>query len=372
MVTNLPPQAEAQYKKVVASKSKEEKLENLKIFLSMIPEHKGTEKLRAQVKRQIARLQDEIILEKKRRSSRQVTFDKGDNTILTIILTRDKSLLCDFLFRTRLFEEESILESLNELKPLSVSFEDVNISLMPISTSLIENQNRRYSLIQTVLLKSDLILVLLGKSEPYKEYQQVREMLSRFGIYIASRNSVAVFKPLNAGGITVVNKSRFLEEDEIRKFLAEQGYESGIVNLSEYTSLYTLESSIRGLQRRNFLMLLEGDFDEDKLAGELKAPPEHIVKTEVFLRGDFLKKIFEVSEIMRIYLKPPSAKTPSEKPMLVNKEITVGELASKIHLDLSQSLKYARLWRGGFKSTPLKVSPSFKLLDKDVVELRTR
>ncbi|MCS7138891.1 MAG: hypothetical protein NZ873_02395, partial [Crenarchaeota archaeon] len=238
MVTNLPPQAEAQYKKVIASKSREEKLENLKIFLSMIPEHKGTEKLRAQVKRQISRLQDEILLEKKRRSSRQVTFDKGENTILATVLARDKSLLYDFLSRTGLFKEELIIESLNELKPLSIPFEDINISFMPISISLIEN--RRYSLIQTILFKSDLILVLLGKTDTYEEYRLTKEVLSKFGIYIAVRNSTAVFKPLKAGGITVVNKSRFLGEEEIRKFLAEHGYESGIVNLSEYASLYTL------------------------------------------------------------------------------------------------------------------------------------
>ncbi|MEM3712334.1 MAG: TGS domain-containing protein [Thermoproteota archaeon] len=370
MVTNLPPQAEAQYKKVIASKSREEKLENLKIFLSMIPEHKGTEKLRAQVKRQISRLQDEILLEKKRRSSRQITFEKGENTILATILTRDKSLLHNFLSRTGLFKEELIVESLNKIKPLSAPFEDINISFMPISISLVEN--RRYSLIQTILFKSDLMLILLSETNPHEEYDLTKEVLSRFGIYIASKNSTAVFKPLKAGGITVVNKSRFLEEEEIRKFLAEHGYESGIVSLSEYTSLYTLESFLRGLQRRSFLMLVEEGFEEARLADELKVPPEYIVKKEAFLEGDFLKKVFEASEIIRIYLKPPSATAPSEKPMLVNSGITVGELASKIHGGLSESLKYARLWRGSFKSTPLRVSSSYKLLDKDVVELRTK
>ncbi|MBO3839632.1 MAG: TGS domain-containing protein [Thermoproteota archaeon] len=370
MVTNLPPQAEAQYKKVVASKSKEEKLENLKIFLSMIPEHKGTEKLRAQVKRQISRLQEEILVEKKRRSSRQVVFDKGDNTILTTMLSKDKSLLYDFLSRTGFFRDQFILDSLDELKPLSASFEDIAISFMPVSISLIES--RRYSLIQTILFKSDLILVLLSGTDPHGEYRLAREVLSRFGVYLASKNSTASFKSLKAGGITVVNKSRFLEEEEIRSFLAKQGFESGIVNLSEYASLYTLESSIRGLQRRNFLLIIEDNWDEVKLAVELKVPAENIIRMTVFLQGDVLTKIFEASEVMRIYLKPPSAAVPSEKPILVNSDITVGELASKIHEGLSQSLKYARLWRGGFKSTPLRVNPSFKLLDKDVVELRTK
>ncbi|MDW8034262.1 MAG: TGS domain-containing protein, partial [Nitrososphaerota archaeon] len=124
--------------------------------------------------------------------------------------------------------------------------------------------------------------------------------------------------------------------------------------------------------KRSFLMLVEGSFEEVDLVKELKVPPERVVKTDIFLKGDFLKKVFEASELMRVYLKPPSATAPSEKPMLVDRELTVGDLASKIHEGLSESLKYARLWRGGFKSMPLRVSPSFKLLDKDVVELRTK
>ncbi|MEM3648585.1 MAG: hypothetical protein QW506_05415, partial [Thermoproteota archaeon] len=148
MVTNLPPQAEAQYKKVVASKSKEEKLENLRIFLSMIPEHKGTEKLRAQVKRQISRLQDEIAAERKRRSNRSVAFEKGETTVLTTILAEDKKLLQEFLANAKCFDETLILESLSELKPLSVGFEDIVLSFAPLSPSMVENQ--KYSLIQTI------------------------------------------------------------------------------------------------------------------------------------------------------------------------------------------------------------------------------
>lgn len=370
MVTNLPPQAEAQYKKVVASKSKEEKLENLRIFLSMIPEHKGTEKLRAQVKRQISRLQDEILVERKRRSSRQVSFDKGENTVLTTVLAEDKRLLHELLTRVNGFDETLILESLNKLKPLSASFEDIVLGFIPLSLSMVESH--RYSLIQTILFKSDLILVLLNGENPSEEFNLIKSMLRKFGIYVASKNSTTVFKSLKAGGIMVVNKSRFLSEEEIKVFLARHGFESGIVYLSEFASLYTLESCITGLQRKKFLLVVKNHIDGSDLTGQLNVPGNSIISMEKFLENNPLNIVFEASELIRVYLKPPSASVPSGKPMLVNMGITVEGLASKIHGGLSESLRYARLWRGGLKSAPLRVNPSFKLLDRDVIEIRTK
>ncbi|MBO3798898.1 MAG: TGS domain-containing protein [Thermoproteota archaeon] len=369
MVTNLPPQAEAQYKRVIASKSKEEKLENLRIFLSMIPEHKGTEKLRAQVKRQISRLQEEITAERKKRSTRQATFEKGETTVLIAILAEDKKLLHEFLACVKFFDENLILESLNELKPLSTGFEDIVLSFVPLSPSMMGSQ--KYSLIQTILLKSDLIIMLLNFQNLYEEFNLVKEMLKRFGIYIASKKSVAVFKSLGTGGITVVNKSRLLSEEEVKRFMKERGVESGIIYLSEFTSLYTLESSIKGLQRKNFLIVVknhEGGLPADQLG----VSEDYIVGLETLLKNDVLKTVFKASGLIRVYLKPPSAVSPSSRPLLVDEETTVQELASRIHRDLSENLKYARLWRGGFTSKPLRVGSSFKLLDGDVIELRTR
>jgi ribosome-interacting GTPase 1 len=368
MVTNLPPEAEAQYRKVVASKSKEEKLENLRIFLSMIPEHKGTEKLRAQVKRQISRLQEEVIVERKRRSSKTVAFEKGENTVLTVVLARDKWLLHESL--NAIFDEQSVSESLNELKPLSMPFQDIVLSFIPLSVSMVEN--RKYSLIQTIVLKSDLILLILQGADPLEEFNLLKKVLGRLGIYVASKNSIASFKSLKAGGITVLNNSRFLSNEQVKVFLNERGFDSGIVSLAEFASTYTLESTIRGLRRKNFLILFKDYGEEGSLARQLEVPEESLMNMEDFREGKPLDIIFKASEVIRVYLKPPSSSNPSSKPMLVNKDTTVRELASMIHAGLSEELKYARLWRGGFGSTPVRVNASSSLMDKDVVELRTR
>jgi ribosome-interacting GTPase 1 len=147
--------------------------------------------------------------------------------------------------------------------------------------------------------------------------------------------------------------------------------ESGIIQLSEYTSLYTLEGSVKGLQRKNFLIIME-NHEGELPADQLCIPKDSIVSLRTFLKNDVLKTVFKASGLIRVYLKPPSAVSPSSRPLLVDEETTVQELALKIHKDLSENLKYARLWRGGFSSKPLRVGSSFKLMDGDVIELRTR
>jgi Predicted GTPase len=67
MPANLPPEARAKWRKVMEARSQEEKLQALQEFLSSVPKHKGTEKLRMNITRQIAALRREIEEKKRRR-----------------------------------------------------------------------------------------------------------------------------------------------------------------------------------------------------------------------------------------------------------------------------------------------------------------
>ena len=54
MPANLPAEAKHKWKEASQSRRPEEKINKLQEFLSLVPKHKGTENLRAQVKRKIA------------------------------------------------------------------------------------------------------------------------------------------------------------------------------------------------------------------------------------------------------------------------------------------------------------------------------
>ena len=65
MPANLPPDAKAKWHDVTQTKNPETRLQLMGEFLSLVPKHKGTEKMCAQVKRQMAQIRDEIEEKKK-------------------------------------------------------------------------------------------------------------------------------------------------------------------------------------------------------------------------------------------------------------------------------------------------------------------
>ena len=71
MPTNLPAEAKHKWAEVSEAKNPQRKLQLLQEFLSLVPKHKGTAKLRAQVKKQMATLRREIE-EKKRGWERRI------------------------------------------------------------------------------------------------------------------------------------------------------------------------------------------------------------------------------------------------------------------------------------------------------------
>ena len=60
MPTNLPPDALDKWAEVEAAKSPREKMEKMQEFLKYVPQHKGTMKLRGEIKRKIALIRDDL------------------------------------------------------------------------------------------------------------------------------------------------------------------------------------------------------------------------------------------------------------------------------------------------------------------------
>jgi len=70
MPANLPPEAKHKWAEVSATKNPKEKLRLLKEFMSLVPKHKGTEKLCSQAKKKMAALRREIEEKKSKKAGR--------------------------------------------------------------------------------------------------------------------------------------------------------------------------------------------------------------------------------------------------------------------------------------------------------------
>jgi ribosome-interacting GTPase 1 len=77
----------------------------------------------------------------------------------------------------------------------------------------------------------------------------------------------------------------------------------------------------------------------------------------------------EALDIIRVYSKPPGKEPDLSAPFPLKRGSTIDDLAGKIHRDLRQHLKSARVWgKEVFDGQP--VGRDYVLRDGDIVELR--
>jgi uncharacterized protein len=84
--------------------------------------------------------------------------------------------------------------------------------------------------------------------------------------------------------------------------------------------------------------------------------------------GELPKVLFEQLRIIRVYAKPPGKKPDMNEPFTIPVGSTVMDLARAIHRELAEKLKTARIWGTGVYEGQ-SVERHHVLQDKDIVEL---
>ncbi len=83
------------------------------------------------------------------------------------------------------------------------------------------------------------------------------------------------------------------------------------------------------------------------------------------------EKIFSNIDKIRIYTKEPG-KEKSNRPVILEKDSKVRDVAEKILKGLSSKVKETKIWGPSSKFSGQKVGLNHKLKDMDVVEFKTR
>ena len=317
MPANLTTQyleAETRYR---SAKTPEEKLQALEEMLAVIPKHKGTEKLQAEIKQKISKFRKS----QEERKSKGKTFDpyliekvgaaqiaiigspnSGKSTLLSL-LTHAHPEIADYPFTT--------------ISPLPgmMEYEDIQIQLIDFPPWL-EGKIEGHAI--GALGRADGVIVVMdGKSERLlEEMESLLRDLKDSKIELSKEKS-----------LILVNKIETPLEQE---------------NLSLFKELYEERFTIRGVS------LL------------------HISEEE---KQELKKDIFNLAGIIRIYTKPPGKPPDLSRPFILKKGETVKDLASTIHKDLAHTLKGARVW-GSAKFEGQLVTPDYVLQDRDIVEIK--
>lgn len=379
MPANLPPQAKAKWKKVVEAKTKQEKLQALTEFLSEVPKHKGTEKLVMQVRKQIARLKEEIELEKSRK--------KGGGTSLFIEKEGDIQVVLLGLSNTgksTIFKAFTGLETLCSEAPFETTrpqpgmfyWEGVEIQLIDTPSLVQSESSSRNSQILALAFNADaLALVIDATRDVIGQLSYLESMLRARGITIREEKKRVVIEKRSSGGVNVIGGR--LKPSEVASLLRDYGIYHALVWLTDEATLDDIEAAVLEVTafKPAIVIVTKTDtapeaLDEAKpYISKFKAFMFDFSKVE-FIKNEISNYLFQTLRLIRIYTRNPKNGEISSRPLVVRKGVRVEEVAQRIHSRLYKDFKYALIWNDRrLKFSPVRVGRDFELDDLDVIEI---
>ena len=391
MPTNLPVPAKKKWNEASLARTPQEKLEKLEEFLSLVPKHKGTEKLRGQVRRQISTLQKELEEKRRRRTGRggpRFFLEKegaaqiiilgptkvGRSSLLTSV-TNAKTEVSDYPYTTR------------EPVPGMLQFEDLTFQLVEAPALVAGAAAGGLGGLQTLGLarNADGLVLMVDLSEnASRQLTMILDELEKARILTQRpRGRIEIERKHVGAGLRIVLFGRLLNCNlrDVENLIKGYRILDAIVKIFGKVTLDDVEDAIfeSTVYRPAIVVANKTDKPEaEKTLQRLK----HIVgdKFPIVLvscqtRTGLEKlgaEIFGALDIIRVYTKEPKDKEPSSNPFILKHDSTVADLAKQIHTDFIERFAYARVWAKRLAFSPQKVGPTFILADKDVVELRTK
>lgn len=386
MPANLPAEAKAKWLKVLEAKDPQEKLKALQEFLSAVPQHKGTEKLRAQVRAKIAALRREIEERKSKRAGGGLKIfpeKEGDAQVVLVSVTgAGRSSLLWKLTNAR---PEIASRPFTTTRPVPGMYvcDGVMYQLIeapPITKGAAEGEAWG-PIIMTLVRNADGIIVLLDASKDLLgQFNLIVEELEEAGITLKKPQAKIEIARGTIGGIQVVVNGKLVDcaIDDVKKLLVSYKMFNCRVLINGEASLDDIEEAILGgkVYKPAIVIVNKIDLLRDKsVLDELRKVCDHIPIIEVScVTGEGLNEIgralFERLELMRVYTKEPWEEKPAPRPLVLKKGATVQDVAERIHSRLAKNLKYARVWGPSVKHPGEKVGRDHVLADGDIVELR--
>jgi ribosome-interacting GTPase 1 len=331
MPANLTPQyldAEKRYK---AATTPEEKLSLLEEMLAVIPKHKGTEKMQAQLKTKISRLKS-LFREKtaavrhthriKKSGAGQVVIIGPTNTgksMLVKALTNADPQVSDYPFTTL------------TAYPAMMKYEDIQVQLVDTPPITPEYMEPWYP---DIIKAADGVLILIDPSavdpDPVDAFQCLLEKLKQKKIqFIKDDQDPSLISTTEAGWslkktLIIANKSDLPKAGQNLEILRE------LVELDiDWVPISALTGEgLENLEKRIFLML----------------------------------------GIIRVHSKIPGKKVELDSPFTLKKGSTVMDMARAVHQDFAHNLKFARIWSKN-KYDGQRVNRDCPLEDEDIIEL---
>jgi ribosome-interacting GTPase 1 len=328
MPANLTPQyyeAERVYKE---AKTPQEKISAIENMLAIMPKHKGTDKLKADLRRKISQLKKDMA--KKHGSKKSMGYDIKSEGAGQIILTgmpnSGKSSLINLL--TNIGSEVAPYPYSTRFPiPAMMTYHNIKIQLIDIPPFTDEFAE---TWMNNILRNSDALSVIIDLTvDPIRELEESLKKIETYKIKpSANLEDIEGESPVIPKKILIIGNKMDMEDSEI--------------------GLELLQEAINGRFPLITISALSGmNMDELK------------------------EEFFKLLDIARVYSKAHyQQKVNFDAPFIMKKGSTVLDFAERVHKDLKASLQYARIWGSSEKYTGQRVNRDYVVCDEDIIELK--
>jgi ribosome-interacting GTPase 1 len=326
MPANLTPQyleAEAKFKQ---AKTTSEKIKALEVMMAVIPKHKGTEKLRGQLKSRMAKLKEELQRRPTIGRAEQAYHIKKEGAAQVVLLglpNSGKSAL--FSKITQAFSEVADYPFTTQ-KPIPGMMKFENLQIQLVDTPPIQLDHVEPGFPNLIRNANALLSVVDLTEDPIFQMEILLEELNRMRIKMMGKGPIPI---LEEGW--VFQKALLLgNKCDIRN--AMEGYRAFEDHFKDTFAILPL-SAKEGM-----------NFEELK------------------------REVYQLLDILRVYTKVPGKNPDLTEPVVLKKGSTVEDVALSVHKDFAAKLRYAKIWGSG-KFDGQMVKRDYQVSEGDVIEL---
>ncbi len=324
MPANLPPQYFEAEKNFRAAKTNPEKIAALEEMLAIMPKHKGTDHLRAELRRRIAKLTQASDKKAATQRASMVILKEGAAQVVVIGLPNSgKSQLVSSITNASPTVAEYPFTT-STATPGMMEFENIQIQLIDTPPLVVDSTE---SWLSPTLFRADALLVVVDLSnDPLAQMEAVIAELGRMRIGIT-------------GGETEGEPDTIVRHKKVL-IIANK------IDLDEAGREYAALQN----KYKDWLPVIAISAQKGTGLEELKL------------------RIYQMLDIIRVYTKTPGEKPDFADPIILARGATLEDAASEVHKDFRAKLKFARLWGSG-KHDGVMVKRDHILQDGDIIEL---
>ena len=393
MPTNLPPEAKDKWAEVEATNDPKLKLQKYQEFLAEVPQHKGTMKLRGQIKRKMALIRQDLDNKKAKRTGLRTGGPKffiekeGSAQIALIGMTNvGKSSLLAAVTNAKV-EVSPVPFTSKDPTPSIMNYKDIQLQIVETPAIIEGSADGKLWGAQTIASarNADGLIIMVDLSDnPTMQLDVVQGELEKARIATSKpKGKVEIDRKHTGAALRIVLVGKLIDCNmrEVETILRECKINDAIVKISGEVSLEDIEDAIFQTTMFKPTLIVANKIDIQGSEANLRELERHVKGKLPLIAISCEKKlgmeklgdtIFSTLEVIRIYTKEPNKREPSTRPFTLKRGATLQDLAKSIHGEFIKNFAYARVWAKRLIFSPQKVGLTFVLEDGDIVEIHTK